>query len=670
MASSSDDRQPYRNPFTGRVRSSKPLFTSRKQYQPTPLPTTLPTDSSSDSGSIDSANNAFDDFTEPPLNVPKSWGGKAKKHHGWMQKILQPDLPLTTVEDDASIHRRGSLPPPSPQPLSDSPRDPMFQPSPLSNAGSPRNRMWNAELDFTAQSLHMSPQLRVRNPRLNNKLRMDTKLEELQRLEAEPPEDDSIMFLTDRGRQISPLDTVHDKETFPTRDLEESEHEKNADDMHDLLRRLSRSLSRSESPQDRGKETEERPIPGNSEPAPKNEERVGRKVKRTVPDFEESRVNEGNMSPKVSDHAIRNMESKSNVRETIKEEPESSTRARSIDSKSDTKEEDPEDRITAEAKLFELQDNKSSRSPSPMIPTVKQTPKVTGAYIETPTPGLKKKDLAVSSDTERPASPDATPRPKEKQPRRAIVNTARPTSAAEDVRRMQGELEDATLDNFADFVAEPFSDRDIESKFDETQTLERINRSMKKTSSSIRDARRGIERLEQQVTSVTATDKKKDNFEERVASIEERLATVSKQMKTVNENFHILEFKVAVPRLWKQNSTQGTSRKWRLTWLGLVLVLLLTWFTAETAMCARFCHPKASSTYVNWHPDDPFFPWAIPTKLDQWTGKVASSALSGLWKGRSYGTNTASDWWIGREGPIGINYSLAEVDYFDYDELV
>jgi len=31
--------------------------------------------------------------------------------------------------------------------------------------------------------------------------------------------------------------------------------------------------------------------------------------------------------------------------------------------------------------------------------------------------------------------------------------------------------------------------------------------------------------------------------------------------------------------------------------------------------------------YDTWSPEDPFFPWAIPTKLDQWTGKVAS----GVW---------------------------------------
>jgi len=122
-----------RIPATRHVRSNKPLFRSRRQYQP-----------DEGTGTSSSSSDAFiDEFTEPPLNVPKAWR-KAQKYDGWMQKILHPETTLPVVE--ASPSTQNLTPPES---VSGSPRK------------EPETPMWNPDTDFTAGSLDMSPQLKV-----------------------------------------------------------------------------------------------------------------------------------------------------------------------------------------------------------------------------------------------------------------------------------------------------------------------------------------------------------------------------------------------------------------------------------------------------------------------------------------------------------------------------
>jgi len=125
-----------RIPATRPVRSSKPLFRSRRQYQP---------DEDTGTSTSTSSGDAFiDDFTEPPLNVPRAWR-KAKKYDGWMQKILHPETPLSI--NDGSPSTQNLTPPES---VSGSPKK------------VPETPMWNPDTDFTAGSLDMSPQLKVR----------------------------------------------------------------------------------------------------------------------------------------------------------------------------------------------------------------------------------------------------------------------------------------------------------------------------------------------------------------------------------------------------------------------------------------------------------------------------------------------------------------------------
>jgi len=311
-----------------------------------------------------------------------------------------------------------------------------------------------------------------------------------------------------------------------------------------------------------------------------------------------------------------------------------------------------------------------------MIPTVQQTPRVTGAYIETPTPGPKKRGLS-NSRSRKEKSPDNTPRPV-----RTVINTARPASAAEDIAELQGQLQDQTLDDFANFVAEAASDHETDPPNEkENDILSRINRSMKKTSSSIRDARQGIERLEQQVSSsVAAASKNPSNIETletKLAQLEQRVIGAGIAIRSSPDDPDMkmhLNLKLPFPKLWRYTSKSrlDARRNWKLTWSGLLLAAFFTWLMVETATCATYCHPKESFVN-NWSHTDPFFPWALPTKLDQWTGGLFSSAIGDILDmhdGSNNGPYSANDWWMGRDGPVGIVNDNDRYEYFDDDIMI
>ncbi|TAQ87095.1 Fructose-bisphosphate aldolase [Chlorociboria aeruginascens] len=188
---------------------------------------------------------------------------------------------------------------------------------------------------------------------------------------------------------------------------------------------------------------------------------------------------------------------------------------------------DPEERIAAERSLFELQENKSEKgsirteTPPPTNKLSLPTPKVTGAFIETPAPihALRPSTPEYSSNTEEDF--DQTPLqnkfiPGNKPSRGSLplerpqppVNTAPSLSVSEDLKTIKKEalIEDSTIEREFDAVLEAdaaiTNDIYTHSRKQEleSETLERMDRSLRHTSTSIRAARQGIERLEERVS--------------------------------------------------------------------------------------------------------------------------------------------------------------------------
>jgi hypothetical protein len=291
--------------------------------------------------------------------------------------------------------------------------------------------------------------------------------------------------------------------------------------------------------------------------------------------------------------------------------------------------------------------SKTKPTPIPTAGAFPETPAsptpihVRPATPPTPTPAMKTPtQQQLDASHPLPTTPDPTPRQHSRRTntktakntdaspplRRAIINTAKNTTVQEDLLLLQAQLDGDDFDH-DDFLAgleavnfmnhndskpqrdaEPIPDiesddqgsslspKEIERR-DERLALHRITQNMKKTTSSIRDARHGIERLEQQVSSSVAP------LNNNVQYITAPIIIEKLDPHRVNIRINV---NLTLPRLWMPD--------WRLTWFGIFLMMVLTWFILESVVCAKYCHPTYSYKDT-WSPTDPFFPWAIPTKL-------------------------------------------------------
>ncbi|PBP28292.1 hypothetical protein BUE80_DR000658 [Diplocarpon rosae] len=726
------------------------------------------------------------------------------------------DVPLPSVELGASAQPTSPRSQPTPE-----------QPSADFQERSPeKSRLWDADLDFTARSIQLStsPMLRVKPTSKLDDIReqeiqslsaraiANNRLEEIRERNseersmneetqipnsAEEPKEEIYherTILEEEGYPIpgTPV-TVFPYNSYPSRPSDPPGHKR--EDSFETLRKLARVLSQSPAPSHRraedgekegnpaeiraDKERDDEHVPSEDDFARASESPRGRSIEspkqpETVEPVEKKPAEKepdqpaGRLMDRINGLSLDYSRSRSQRRRGF---PMETKRRRTTcsPSKSDV---DPEERITAEAKLFELQDHRSeknsieapSRSPSlpddghpdetprpKADPLSLPTPRVTGAFIETPAPSVRRPqkqrsispsdqlvdpvdDALPSSENEQQLSskenstcrtaakkntgnnallhssahvgqqrtqvtPRGTSLNRENAKRKGrasgslLVNTAKVTTAAEDLRRLEIEagIDDSTLDNFEtllehgtaykesireksglDPVSESLDEDDdiLSTVAERERRIERLiwarmEQKLRNTSTSIRDAKHGIERLEQQVSSASAMP--------------------ANPVSGDNAHHVRIQIDMKFPRLWVKNPVAvsepgprargrlagfGKRRNWKFTWLGAILAMFAAWYVAESFMCGIYCHPVASSKNT-WQPSDPFFPWAIPTKLDQWTGEIVSSAARSAkesldnWRdpeGLRYkrlhyhpGVNGgANDWWLGRSGPAGI----------------
>lgn len=166
----------------------------------------------------------------------------------------------------------------------------------------------------------------------------------------------------------------------------------------------------------------------------------------------------------------------------------------------------------------------------------------------------------------------------------------------------------------------------------EMAAYERMNKTLQTGLLRIRSAKQGIERIE-------------DRFS-RAQPLSQGKKTMAKAPEGHEHHGHVdpqagcpyckspgstavAYLHLALPRLYHQDPT------FRLTWLGLLVFILSTWYAAESAMCAMYCRPTtcpASKSPCVWSFDDPTdFGTAIPIKVDQWitggTGRQVASVV-------------------------------------------
>ncbi|RKF65499.1 hypothetical protein OnM2_007007 [Erysiphe neolycopersici] len=405
---------------------------------------------------------------------------------------------------------------------------------------------------------------------------------------------------------------------------------------------------------------------------------------------------------------------------------------------------DPEERIAAEARLSvpQVADNRSevnstsAASPKQLIPTKKgendetprldskilpiETPKVVGAYIETPssfsnleknhTKFFRRRALSleiqdckqgININTKRTRLPYHNSSLKSHLNKGLsgcssapnVINTAHRITASEDLRLIKKEenIQDNDTDSFIDEFLNINENNDelivklrndiflnpelghARSNLSQVKSerfvvdlmMERMKQKLDSASHSFHDLKDGLERLEQQVAPTSRFDK---------------ATTTAECCKHKNDN-NALPISslvsswlyIRVPSSGPQEPTRLVrDRNWKFTWLGLTFLIFSLWYVAELAMCGVFCHPKYSNKNT-WQPSDPFFPWAIPTKLDHWTGRFISGRIETSLNWFHHSTRTphwpthlysSNDWWEGRSGPAVPDYIAIASPHF------
>ncbi|WYZ42635.1 hypothetical protein EsH8_VI_000334 [Colletotrichum jinshuiense] len=455
-------------------------------------------------------------------------------------------------------------------------------------------------------------------------------------------------------------------------------------------------------------------------------------------------------------------------------------RQRSTDSAKDSRKSmamsdgDPTDRILQEMNLFAPADNQSERGsvraqsaeppteededkrlfadetprPVKVDPLSLPTPKVTGAYVETPATVRIEK---VEEDALPPFRPDTNPttshsRPPSRRgsrppsrarsfskagesesetsdqreqgkeatatmttsilrrrnrsssrPRRPLINSVKPPTVKDDLLELQRihQIDDSTLDDFEEMFnlqkLQNAPSPDIESMLDEisikreevaakpnlTKTerdreleqYDRMSKTLKDGLFNIRTAKQGIERLEGQVSH---SEGKNDDSSAPTAKV-----GLSKTQQLAHKMHHhhsdhaqdcpdcirqtpskeVSYLHLPVPSLYKR-------KPFRLTSIGLILLLVSLWYAAESAVCELYCRPATcSSTPCVWSSTDPTWGTAIPVKLDEWAtngwGRQIFSQLS----------EDASDLWADAvDFATGTEITSVDINTLDFYE--
>ncbi|KJZ71316.1 hypothetical protein HIM_09290 [Hirsutella minnesotensis 3608] len=531
-----------------------------------------------------------------------------------------------------------------------------------------------------------------------------------------------------------------------------------ARDSHDLLRRLAKATSASPAPEvDKSEKRQLDPQRGTGQDEePQLTSILTRpldKNRRATTAAVSTLKDAANSKPTVGFTGLRRSDSLESVE----------SKRSSIHSESD-----PVPRIEGEKELFALNENQSERGslhvpsrpssshsdddglgePTPRVADKNDfgsmpTPRVTGAYVETPATarfdrrldgresrkrfpdkqaagfdgdahGLdgRGRDTDTASD---PGTSDYTRHDKaasaagklrkrrrtQSLPRRKLPlkNTAKLPSAKDDLLELQRKhnFDDSTVDNFDDVMmgrrnagkaveltvkpeSASSSDEQLQSKREDEEpsdedgngespdttvtskqaAIARMGKSLLSAFNGVRDAKYGIEKLEDQVAVIAKSQPPLVTIKETGSSMVTDTPVHICREDVKHEKdcpscmagpspVAVAYLRVPIPRLYY------STPRFRLSLLGLGLLILSLWMAFESAMCVKFCRPRTCSTGdCVYSLDDPTFGSALPVKLDQWTtGGYGRDITGWAWE-------TAQDLWADAEDVL-LGRSAADV---------
>ncbi len=402
---------------------------------------------------------------------------------------------------------------------------------------------------------------------------------------------------------------------------------------------------------------------------------------------------------------------------------------------------DPTERIEGEMNLFAPQENQSERgslrvpSPEPeeelpnetprpikLDPLAQPTPRVTGAFVETPATIKAEKPercstipvdehrksgrhrLSADSDGEpkppiaqdgkegtkgrqekrtqssrgdrpsgRPSSVSARRRARSlSRSRTPLINSARLPTVRDDLLEIQraNQIDDSTLDDVADFFVPhvpsfqggkpgpTMKDNTKKLESEELEAYGRMSRSLETGLLGIRVAKEGITRLEKKVADAGVQDPPQHTAHTDSPK-GESLPCPSCRGSRLPADAAVTYVHLPLPRLW-----HGQEHL-RFTLLGLSLFVMSLWYIAESWMCFQYCKPEYCypGTPCDWSADDPDWGLAIPIKLDQWTtggqgGRLVRRIRPEL-----------ADWWADMwDAATGTDITAVDTSFYSWEK--
>ncbi|OAL49531.1 hypothetical protein IQ07DRAFT_59318 [Pyrenochaeta sp. DS3sAY3a] len=239
-----------------------------------------------------------------------------------------------------------------------------------------------------------------------------------------------------------------------------------------------------------------------------------------------------------------------------------------------------------------------------------KTPIVTGAWVDTPGPrAIQKPVTKPTARSPRKTSPHKSEKP---GPSANNTNGDIPEATTDSLEELispqsEGEAEEDTLQGL-ELPTEPPRNEAERQRQQETIYLYRMSDRLRAARTSIRDANRGMRRVEDRI----------EHAEELEVSEGDQ-----KGVKIVHVYHEFSMWKWWKQFFWQEQiktRRQESNSWWKywggLTTLGIITVTFWTWFISESIACEIHCHPLYAqrSRYplgVNMHA--PRYPWVLPT---------------------------------------------------------
>lgn len=653
--------------------------------------------------------------SNPPLNVPREWGTRARSHRGWMRKIREPSM--IDMNDSGRVGNRGLL----------TPEEEESKPRRTSSYGS--DNIWSREDEHAVASENTPPSMK-RAPRQNapDATIRDAHSTLRHIMDSEDHEFSELSLLTSTPATTKPLrngvgrDKAEGAGRYSTTGYgQESLSERSPNRRSTLARSREDALDHDDKPPIPRRENVPRPatssyaeariarrtgLVSNKENVPADDSRdayskaseavtISERTARAVTFKQHQRPSHTrtgslhllqrlatSLSPNSGKSSSDAAPSSEN--QPLEKEPRVAARQRTNENggvkpaqpvlrrahrKSSGSEADEvkpraqSSRIAPE-KPRESEGEPPEETPAPRErPIDRKTPVVTGAWVDTPGPSKDSRPPLSSSHT----APTTTSSTSSKEV--VLHNGSRKDSASQNVDRVpygdpnrpKSVLEeivrdarrdptstfgDATIQSLEDIVHPNIDPSDTTLTFDaggayedaaedldigrpltqaekdrrqEDLAIEAMNKHLRAARTSIKDADRGLQRVENKWETTSHVEAPQPPT---TTSTSKSAAPLDRDWKTVCEHcggsYHSLwwglwtEFR-SIFYVYDKNARYGV----RITWPGLIFLTWLLWYLLENFLCYHYCHPLYAEFMTGYgvNPDAPRYPFVVPTLL-------------------------------------------------------